>query len=142
MARGKRNASIKDMFSNIKQRPTSSIDGDLEKALQLSRQEHLNEQKRLLEQFKKTTHRVETIQEKKNILKEFARLGQPQKIPTIPKRKRRMIQKDEDEDEEDEEQDDQEDWFQTISSRPQQRTTTTTKKVKKEAEKNQVLVGY
>ncbi|MBM6387882.1 MAG: hypothetical protein JSY10_28615 [Paenibacillus sp.] len=79
--------SIKDLLQKGKQR--SSEDTQLRLALELSKQEHIKEQQRLLRQFSKPIQR-----------------------------KRRIIQKEEEEEEE-EEDEEEEDWFQTISSRPQ-----------------------
>lgn len=140
------NATIKDMLKRpppLRQTLDSEED-DLRIALQLSKQEHVNEQKRIFEQ-----------------LARLSRQGQTENEGAFRFKKRRIIQKESDGDEDgdiivkeakDTEEEDQ--WFQTVSSRPQTRRIPLSKSelkertkkiiekkpVKKEPEKNQVLL--
>lgn len=146
------NATIKDMLKrpppSSQQLTSNSEDEDLRIALQLSKQEHVNEQKRIFEQLARLSRHSSQTEDKSGF-----RL-----------KKRRIIRRDSDEDEDEDndimvktakDTEDEDQWFQTVSSRPQPRRRISlsknkskerTKKIvekkpiKKEPEKNQVLL--
>lgn len=105
----KASLTIDELFKKTPPKRFNNEDEDLLRAMQLSQQEHVNEQKKLLEQYSLLSQR------------------QFDHVAPHTTKKRRLIKMEEDEEDEGEGEekvedftdDDEDQWFQTVSIRPQ-----------------------